>query len=302
MPFERVLMTWLISKQEAQSHRLKSSRLYKAMEALKPKAPVTDKKTAFWHSYKGLADENDKEFLQKYSTELDASLIFNLFIYFGLFSAVSSAFIIQIQSGTTDRVSPIVVVAQSLLYISLFSTLLAALLAVLGKQWLMYYSAAGQRGTIEARGLERQRKLDALRSWKFDTAMEFSPLCCNSHCSSFPLAFRLSWGNNSAQSVTHILPRFSPGQLPVTHYPPLASHGLFGMDFPTPSPEVSPVSWILETSADPDVIAIAANLAVDLQWPVNLDLTSQMTRLQDTFPAWFDIAHDFVGIVTLKNI
>jgi hypothetical protein len=55
-------------------------------------------------------------------------------------------------------------------------TLLAALLAVLGKQWLMYYSAAGDRGTIEARGLERQRKFDGLRKWKFETVLQIFPL------------------------------------------------------------------------------------------------------------------------------
>ncbi|KAJ7264213.1 hypothetical protein C8J57DRAFT_995697, partial [Mycena rebaudengoi] len=121
-----------------------------------------DKETAFWDAYKTLADEHDKEFYQKYSTDLDTSLIFA-----GLFSAVSSAFIIQIQpelqqdpddvtqgllrllihningslfaaadaSPPDDGAPTIIVVAQSLLYISLFSTLLAALLAVLGKQW-----------------------------------------------------------------------------------------------------------------------------------------------------------------------
>jgi hypothetical protein len=67
-------------------------------------------------------------------------------------------------------------IAQNLLYVSLFSTLLAALLAVLGKQWLMYYLAAGERGTLETRGLERQRKFDGLRRWKFDTVMEMFPL------------------------------------------------------------------------------------------------------------------------------
>lgn len=36
----------------------------------------------------------------------------------------------------------------------------------------MYYSAAGERGTIGARGLERQRKFDGLRRWKFDTVMQ----------------------------------------------------------------------------------------------------------------------------------
>lgn len=68
------------------------------------------------------------------------------------------------------------IVAQSILYISLGSTLLAALLAVLGKQWLMYYSAAGERGSNETRGLERQRKLDGLRKWKFDEIMQIFPL------------------------------------------------------------------------------------------------------------------------------
>ncbi|KAJ6599769.1 hypothetical protein DFH09DRAFT_1271409 [Mycena vulgaris] len=158
-------------------------KLQTAVEGIRPKIPATDNKTNFWNLYKTLADEHDKEFLEKYSTDLDTSLIFA-----GLFSAVSSAFIIKIQpelqpdpnemnqalmrllihsindsifSGP-DIMVPIspppphpVVVAQGLLYISLSCTLLAALLAVLGKQWLMYYAAAGERGTIEARELER---------------------------------------------------------------------------------------------------------------------------------------------------
>ncbi|KAJ7238378.1 hypothetical protein C8J57DRAFT_975022, partial [Mycena rebaudengoi] len=89
----------------------------------------------------------------------------------GLFSAVSSAFIIQIQpelrqdpnditqdllrllihnsnsslfpdanTSTLDKGPPSdLVFAQGLLYISLCCTLLAALFAVLGKQWLMHY-------------------------------------------------------------------------------------------------------------------------------------------------------------------
>ncbi|KAJ7238483.1 hypothetical protein C8J57DRAFT_976225, partial [Mycena rebaudengoi] len=121
-----------------------------------------DKDGTFWKMYKTLADEQDKEFHNKYGTDLDTSLIFA-----GLFSAVSSAFIIQIQpqlqqspdevtqallrllihningtlfSGAETSQSPstslsMIVCVQSLLYASLFSTLLAALLAVLGKQW-----------------------------------------------------------------------------------------------------------------------------------------------------------------------
>ncbi|KAJ7648985.1 hypothetical protein DFH06DRAFT_996743, partial [Mycena polygramma] len=137
-------------------------RIERAFETLRPKVPVIDNKTTFWNAYKTVADEYDKEFDHKYSTDLDTTLIFA-----GLASAVSSAFIIQIQpelqpdptdmthallrllihnvNGTVFPDSdvipqwtgpPTVVVAvQCLLYGSLASTLLAALLAVLDKQW-----------------------------------------------------------------------------------------------------------------------------------------------------------------------
>ncbi|KAK7042115.1 hypothetical protein R3P38DRAFT_2511819, partial [Favolaschia claudopus] len=147
-------------------------RLHTAIMELKPKPPTTtDKKTIFWNGYMVLANEYDKEFLQKYGTELDTSLIFA-----GLFSAVASAFIIQIQPEFESDPHPLTVIAQSLLYISLGSTLLAALLAVLGKQWLIYYSAAGKRGTTVVRGRERQRKLNAIRKWKFEVIMQAFPL------------------------------------------------------------------------------------------------------------------------------
>ncbi|KAJ6597940.1 hypothetical protein B0H10DRAFT_741905 [Mycena sp. CBHHK59/15] len=179
-------------------------KLHKAIEALKPKTPITDKKTAFWNAYNTVSSEYDKEFQQKYSSDLDTSLIFA-----GLFSAVTSAFIIQIQpdlqqdpneetqallrllihtvnasvlSGTETLIpqwtgpSTIIVVVETLLYISLFSTLLAALLAVLGKQWLLYYEAVGNRGTIDERGLERQRKFDGLRRWRFEPLIRIFPL------------------------------------------------------------------------------------------------------------------------------
>ncbi|KAJ6548110.1 hypothetical protein DFH09DRAFT_828761, partial [Mycena vulgaris] len=148
----------------------------------------------FWTAYKTLADEHDKEFQQKYSTDLDTSLIFvrnfprpiylstlTYRLKAGLFSAISSAFIIEIQPELRqgpDNPAPrtLVVVAQGFLYISLFSTLLVALLAVLGKQWIMHYVAAGSRGTLEERGVERQRKTDGLAKWKFDMVMQMFPL------------------------------------------------------------------------------------------------------------------------------
>ncbi|KAF7352441.1 hypothetical protein MVEN_01208700 [Mycena venus] len=159
-------------KEQAKKQDERAEQLQQAVEALKQKVPTTDKKTAFWQAYKTLADEHDEEFHRKYSTDLDTALIFA-----GLFSAVDSAFIIQIQSGIQHHGTDLrILISQNLLYVSLFSTLLAALLAVLGKQWLLYYLAAGERGTLEARGLERQRKFDGLRRWKFEAVMQMFPL------------------------------------------------------------------------------------------------------------------------------
>ncbi|KAJ7510900.1 hypothetical protein B0H11DRAFT_1034997 [Mycena galericulata] len=339
-----------------------STRIHQAVEALKPQAPVTDKKTAFWNTYMKLADEYDKEFQQKYSTDLDTGLIFA-----GLFSAVSSAFIIQIQPALTSNPLSLVVVSQSLLYLSLFTTLLAALLAVLGKQWLMNYQAAGSLGTIEERGLERQRKLDGLRKWKFDAVLQIYPLLLQLALLLFSIALTLylwktnlliaiivlaltSFGSASyvfllgsaimspdspfqtplvpflvlvfstirgvlnmawkftapvqrflapisikfwdavgsvcstwswvVKSKGYILPRFilhstrSNNTVPDDPYPPNY--------FAPPSIEGPAVLWVLETSTDPLVITAAADIAVDLQWSLDMDLTSPRKRLWQT--------------------
>ncbi|KAJ7098846.1 hypothetical protein C8R44DRAFT_682980, partial [Mycena epipterygia] len=159
------------TKDQADSLKAALDRLT-AVEAQKGSPESGDKKTKFWTVYNKLADEFDKEFKEKYGDDLDNSLIFA-----GLFSAVASAFIILIQpefqpdpNAMTEMLLMILVqnitgsavpgmqtppqtepralvrVAQSLLYLSLFSTLFAALLAVLGKQWIMYYNSAGERG------------------------------------------------------------------------------------------------------------------------------------------------------------
>jgi hypothetical protein len=46
------------------------------VEAIGPKVPVADKETNFWNLYNTVADEHDKEFVEKYITDLDTSLIF----------------------------------------------------------------------------------------------------------------------------------------------------------------------------------------------------------------------------------
>ncbi|KAJ7162655.1 hypothetical protein C8R43DRAFT_1104772 [Mycena crocata] len=174
-------------------------RLNIAVEALKPQPPASDRPTAFWTAYKTLADEFDSDFQKQHGADLDTGLIF----VFSQQSALRLSFrfkpelqpdpnttgqalVMFLVANITGSAVPIIpsgstnfrtiLVAQSLLYFSLFSTLGAALLAVLAKQWLLHYDSIGEQGTIEERGLERQRKYDSLRYWKFDVAMQIFPL------------------------------------------------------------------------------------------------------------------------------
>ncbi|KAJ7908647.1 hypothetical protein B0H13DRAFT_2661887 [Mycena leptocephala] len=83
-----------------------ATKLDQVVAALEQNArPTTDKKTTFWNLYKNLADEHDKEIQQRYSTDLDTSLIFA-----GLFSAIESAFIIQIQPEIRPLGTPRIIV------------------------------------------------------------------------------------------------------------------------------------------------------------------------------------------------
>ncbi|KAJ7850659.1 hypothetical protein B0H14DRAFT_3137597 [Mycena olivaceomarginata] len=284
--------TNLLKEQKEQTSRL--------IEELKPKPPpITDKKTVFWNMYKTLADEHDKELLQRYSTDLDTALIFVCIA--GLFSAVDSAFIIQIQpefQPLKAGLSLVTLIAQSLLYISLGSTLLAALLAVLGKQWLMYYSAAGERGTIETRGLERQRKLDGL---SFPTPLVPLVTWLLPKTGLLKLRPVVKWiTRQSCTLFGHIsaacLPYIHPSQDPLPRFSkqhtgppgPQNPKPLFDTTCFPPSQEVPAVSWVLETSTDPVMLVRAADVAIDLQWPITIDVEAQKNRLWANFLACFD--------------
>ncbi|KAJ7159708.1 hypothetical protein C8R46DRAFT_1108930 [Mycena filopes] len=78
--------------EQTASFKMAFEKLVKVIEAGQPRTQATDRKTTFWTLYKSLGDEFDGEFQAKYGGDLDTALIFA-----GLFSAVSSAFIIQIQ-------------------------------------------------------------------------------------------------------------------------------------------------------------------------------------------------------------
>ena len=126
-----------------------------------------------------------------------------------MFSAVTSAFIIQIgsqlQPDPNDETAALlrvliykidnttfgpnvptlphwtgppraIVQVQATLYASLAISFFSAFLAMLGKQWLASYDSADVRGSIAERGQNRQRKLGGIVWWKFGYVMESLPL------------------------------------------------------------------------------------------------------------------------------
>ncbi|KIJ51699.1 hypothetical protein M422DRAFT_157430, partial [Sphaerobolus stellatus SS14] len=123
----------------------------------------SDKESRFWVEYGRMAQQSDEEFLERYNGDLDVHLVFA-----GLFSAVSSAFIINMQSNlqpdqiavtnalltllvegsisntsagqnavlpSSDGPTALEIASLALGYLSLSLSLLAAFGAVLGKQW-----------------------------------------------------------------------------------------------------------------------------------------------------------------------
>jgi len=133
----------------------------------------------------------------------------HLFSQAGLFSAISSAFVIDVHSnlrpdpneqsaallrailltlnqsaipGETPAVPPAqegppgeTVIVTCLMYASLLISMLAALVAMLGKQWLNRYLRNSGGSMIERCG-DRQRKFDGLEKWPFHSFVESLPL------------------------------------------------------------------------------------------------------------------------------
>jgi hypothetical protein len=71
---------------------------------------------------------------------------------------------------------PTIVHVQAILYSSLAASLLAAFIAMLGKQWLNRYAQVEMRGSVIDRSRDRQRKMDGMVTWHFDLVMECLPL------------------------------------------------------------------------------------------------------------------------------
>ena len=64
---------------------------------------------------------------------------------------------------------------QAILFASLCASLFPAFLAMLGKQWLNRYASADLRGSIIDRCRNRQYKLDGIASWYFENVIELLP-------------------------------------------------------------------------------------------------------------------------------
>ena len=127
----------------------------------------------------------------------------------GLFSAVASAFIIEVNSelkpDPNDQTAALlrvliykidnttfgngipalpqwtgpprtIVQVQAILFASLAASLFSAFLAMLGKQWLNRYASIDMRGSAIERSQHRQRKLDGIVIWYFDHVMESLPV------------------------------------------------------------------------------------------------------------------------------
>ncbi|KAF9782708.1 hypothetical protein BJ322DRAFT_1072149 [Thelephora terrestris] len=178
--------------------------------------PEVDPRRHFYKMFNREADEYDKDFHNKYHDDLNTTLIFA-----GLFSAVASAFIVDIQqdlrpnynqmsftvlktmldvtseilnqlnatSGVPNHPNPTsgiltqpdvsapsgpsvsAVQVQSILFASLASALLAAFLAMLGKQWLNLHV----EGSIIDRSRHRELRMRGMITWRFKLIMECLP-------------------------------------------------------------------------------------------------------------------------------
>ena len=127
----------------------------------------------------------------------------------GLFSAVTSAFVIQVafqlQPDPNEETAALlrvlihkidnttfngdvptvprwsgpprtIVQVEAILYASLAASLFSAFLAMLGKQWLNRYASIDMRGSAIGRSQNRQLKLDGIITWYFDHVMEALPV------------------------------------------------------------------------------------------------------------------------------
>lgn len=205
------------------------------------KTAEMDPSRRFYHAFNQEADEYDKDFHSKYHDDLNTTLIFVSRFrrkpgtaltspQAGLFSAVASAFIVDVQnelrpdyqelsftvltmllnatSGTPNQhtianytipkftgPNSSAVEVQSVLFGSLASSLFAAFFAMLGKQWLNLHV----EGSFIDRSRHRELRMRGMITWRFKIIIECLPFVLQ--ISLFLLGYALSryvWGLSKA--------------------------------------------------------------------------------------------------------
>ncbi|KAG8918700.1 hypothetical protein FRC01_001699 [Tulasnella sp. 417] len=164
---------------------------------LAPLAQISE----FWRRYDRLADIHDKKLTTNLNGNLDVLLIFA-----ALFSAINTTFIsitmpdlspnpsdetntllrlliMRADNNTltpSDLAPPFVVKSNSitvncLLYASLSCSLLAAIGAMMAKEWLQSFDRTGQTGPLEEQARFRQRKFNGVQQWHLEAVIKFLP-------------------------------------------------------------------------------------------------------------------------------
>ncbi|KAG8948408.1 hypothetical protein FRC04_009778 [Tulasnella sp. 424] len=163
--------------------------------------PGLSQRVEFWERYDHLADMHDEKLSKNLNINLDVLLIFA-----ALFSAINTAFISMTMSdlspNPSDKTNALLellvkradnttltpsdltppfspqlssIVVNFLLYASLCCSLLAAMGAMLGKEWLQSFDRTGQTGLSEEQGRLRQRKFNGIKRWHLEGTILFLP-------------------------------------------------------------------------------------------------------------------------------
>ncbi|KIO28215.1 hypothetical protein M407DRAFT_49521, partial [Tulasnella calospora MUT 4182] len=155
----------------------------------------------FWKRYDHLADSHDKKMASNLNGNLDVLLIFA-----ALFSGINTAFIsitmpdlspnpadetnsllrlivMRVDNTTLTPAglpppfspNPTSIIVNCFLYASLSCSLLAAVGAMMSKEWLQSFDRTGQTGPLEEQGRFRQRKFNEVERWHLETVIKSLP-------------------------------------------------------------------------------------------------------------------------------
>jgi len=200
-----------------------------------------------------------------------------------------------------------------LLYTSLSASLLAAFLAMVGKQWLNRY-IRHQGGSVAERCEDRQRKLDGLKRWQFRIIVESPPVLLQ--LSLFLLVVGLSLYLWRLQRIVAwvVIASAIPGavfyvgivfigtlsydcpfQTPLS----LILRNLWPVNRPTeklePDPAASCVFWVLDRITDPGVITVALKQLTNLKWHYGPSEKVPLSQVSRIYTKCFSVGHHLIS-------